>query len=189
MSKVRLRDARLFHFVRGGTGFRVQLFTAVLWSLCKPLLGRLSWDIVWTFCKILYIFPTFHVLDLEYIHFISNALCLSELSLLIGLPRVISLKLGSYRPSSELGFCGFWKEQMKYKPEGIEYFADTKGTDLCAMQSYRSFMRKVKVICVDFILAHLMWIGVTLGKIDKRKNIQVAHSKGPPKQWLGIGTH
>lgn len=69
----------------------------------------------------------------------------------MGLPRVISLERGSYRPSSQLGFCGFWEEANEYKPEGMKYFADTKGTDLCAMQSYRSFMRKVKVIFVDFI--------------------------------------
>lgn len=48
------------------------------------LLGKWSLDIVWTFCKVLYIFPIFYVLDLECFHLISNALHFRKTSLLMG---------------------------------------------------------------------------------------------------------
>lgn len=78
------------------------------------------------------------MLDLEYFYFISNALRFrGKKFLVMNLPRVLSLELGSSRPSSELGCFGLLKEanpHNTHKAEGGKHFEDTGDTDLCAMQ-------------------------------------------------------
>lgn len=50
----------------------------------------------------------------------------------MSLPRVLSLELGSCRPSSELGGCGLLKEANipnTHRQRGGKHFADTNSTE------------------------------------------------------------